>query len=41
MTYTETVLYILFVGVVWGGTIVWLLWENVYHEWKRRRDNVG
>lgn len=40
MTYTEIVVYMLVVAAVWGGTIVWLLWENVHHEWKRRRDDT-
>ena len=38
MTYTETLIYLVFVGVVWAGTLVWLLYENVHHEVKRRRD---
>jgi hypothetical protein len=33
-------LYILAVAAVWGGTLIWLLWENVHHEMKRRRDNT-
>jgi len=40
MTWTETFLYILAVGAVWGGTLVWLLWENIHHEMKRRRDDT-
>ena len=40
MTYTETLLYLVFVGVVWGGTLVWLLWENIHHERKRNRDDA-
>jgi hypothetical protein len=38
MTYTEIVVYVLAVAAVWGGTVLWLLWENIHHERKRRQD---
>jgi hypothetical protein len=41
VTWTETFLYMCAVAVVWGGTLIWLLWENIHHERKRRRDNSG
>jgi hypothetical protein len=41
VTWTETFLYMLAVGFVWGGTLIWLLWENIHHERKRRRDHLG
>jgi len=40
VTFTETVLYLAAVAVIWGGTLIWLLWANIHHELRRQRDHL-